>query len=249
MKKNCVAVLLAAGSGKRMQSSTAKQFMLLGDKPLIWYALWTIEQSEIIDRCILVTGENDIEYVQKEIVERYHFEKVSDVVAGGSERWESVANVIAPVNGANYLQKDCYVFIHDGARPFLTEEILRDTYHDVEKYGACVAAVPSKDTVKISNEEGFAENTPDRKNVWIVQTPQVFSAELLMRAYESLRQEVSREGKENISVTDDASVIEKYLKHPVKMTMSSYKNIKITTPEDIQIAELFCRENDYNAGK
>lgn len=244
MKKHCVAVLLAAGSGKRMQSSTAKQFMLLQGKPLIWYALQTIEQSQIIDHCILVTGENDIEYVQKEIVERYHFEKVSDIVAGGSERWESVANVIAPINGRNYLPKDCYVFIHDGARPFLSEQILRDTYHDVERYGACVAAVPSKDTVKISNEEGFAEATPDRKNVWIVQTPQVFTASTAVKAYRCLRREVSIQGKENISVTDDASVIEKYLKQPVKMTMASYKNIKITTPEDINIAEIFCREKE-----
>ena len=98
MKKHCTAVILAAGSGKRMQSSTAKQFMLLDGKPLIWYALHAVENSDIIDQCILVTGAHDIDYVRREIVEYYGFHKVVHILAGGSERWESVANVIAPLD-------------------------------------------------------------------------------------------------------------------------------------------------------
>lgn len=241
MKKYCTAIILAAGSGKRMQSNTAKQFMLLNGKPLIWYSLNAVEHSEIIDQCILVTGQSDIEYVRKEIVEKYGFRKVTQIVSGGSERWESVANVIAPVNGESYLCEDGYVFIHDGARPFLTEKILSDTYADVVKYGACVAATPSKDTVKLSDAEGFSLETPDRRNVWIVQTPQVFANVYAIEAYTCLRREAQQEGKESICVTDDAGVIEKYLGKPIKMTLSSYRNLKVTTPEDIWIAEIFSR--------
>ncbi|MGN0420031.1 MAG: 2-C-methyl-D-erythritol 4-phosphate cytidylyltransferase [Acetatifactor sp.] len=244
MKKHCTAVILAAGSGKRMQSSTAKQFMLLDGKPLIWYALHAVENSDIIDQCILVTGAHDIDFVRREIVEYYGFHKVVHILAGGSERWESVANVIAPLDGSCYLPKDGYVFIHDGARPFLTEKILRDTFADAVQYGACVAAVPSKDTVKISDSDGFALNTPDRRNVWIVQTPQVFLNAYAMEAYECLRKDVQRRGKEQITVTDDASVVEQYLDKTVKMTVSSYRNIKITTPEDICIADIFCHQKE-----
>lgn len=242
MKKHCTAVILAAGSGKRMQSNTAKQFMLLNGKPLIWYALNVVEKSDLIDQCILVTGERDIEYVRREIVEHYGFRKVTYIVAGGSERWESVANVIAPLDENSYLPSEGYVFIHDGARPFLTEKILQDTYFDAVKYGASVAAVPSKDTVKISDMDGFAMNTPDRRNVWIVQTPQVFENKLAIEAYGCLRKDVVGRGKERITVTDDASVVEQYLQKRIKMTLSSYENLKITTPEDISIAEFLCRK-------
>ena len=235
-KKKCTAVILAAGSGSRMKSNVAKQFMLLDGKPLIWYALDTVEQSRIIDDCILVTGEADLAYMQKEIVEKYHFSKVNTIVAGGAERYLSVGNAlqtIADLTG--------YVFIHDGARPFLTEQILEDAYAAVEKYHACVVAVPSKDTIKIADENGFVADTPSRNLVWSIQTPQVFEAGLIVEAYAALREHLPELQKKGIAVTDDAGVVELFTDVKVKLVQGSYTNIKITTPEDMKTAEAFLR--------
>lgn len=240
-KKCCTAIVLAAGSGSRMKSDTAKQFMPLAGKPLVWYSLQVLEQSEIIDDCILVTGESDIPYVRERIVEKYDFRKVSAVVAGGGERWESVCHGLAALS-QKPLNARGYVFIHDGARPLLTEQIIRSTYEAALQYHACAAAVPSKDTVKLADEAGFAVATPDRRRVWTVQTPQVFDACLIIRAYEKLEKKARAEGRENIAVTDDASVVELFTNCPVKMAEGSYQNIKITTPEDLKIAEAFLRQ-------
>lgn len=239
VRKRCTAVVLAAGSGRRMKSNVPKQFMMLDGKPILWYALRTIEQSEIIDDCILVTGAEDISYVTQEIVEKYGFRKVDMVTAGGPERCCSVANAMQILGHGNMRvpNRDGYVFIHDGARPFLTEEILRDTYEAVRKYHACVAAVPSKDTIKLADEEGFAAVTPDRKLVWSVQTPQVFDTELIVGAYKKLREQKDELLRKGIIVTDDASVVEIFTDVKVKLVRASYENIKITTPEDISIAE------------
>ncbi len=244
MKKRCTAIILAAGSGSRMKSTTAKQFMLLGGKPLLWYSLQAVEQSEIIADWILVAGESAIRYVQREIIEKYGFRKVESVVAGGSERWESVGKGLAALQdkAREFPNRDGYVFIHDGARPFLTEEIIRSTFDTVQKYHACVAAVPSKDTIKLADENEFAISTPDRRRVWVVQTPQVFDTELIVKAYTSLWEKAEAVGKENIAVTDDAGVVELFTDCSVKMAESSYRNIKITTPEDLKIAETFLNQ-------
>lgn len=237
--KRCTAIVLAAGSGNRMKSSIAKQFMPLAGKPLIWYALSAVERSGIIDDCILVTGEEDISYVRREIVEGYGFRKVDAVIAGGAERWISVARAMSAV-GRDALRvpnHDGYLFIHDGARPFLTEKILRDTYEAVREYHACVAAVPSKDTVKIADEMGFVADTPARRLLWSIQTPQVFDTRLIVDAYGKLweRREALRE--QGITVTDDAGVVELFTDVKVKLVEASYENIKITTPEDFCLAE------------
>lgn len=238
-KKRCTAIVLAAGSGKRMHSGVAKQFMLVGGKPLIWYSLQAVEQSEIIDDCILVTGAEDIAYVKTEIVEKYGFSKVDAVVAGGCERYESVGNALAVMaaDGMTIPNRDGYVFIHDGARPFLTEEILQNTYEAVQAYRACAAAVPSKDTVKLSDGQGFAAETPDRRSVWNVQTPQAFDTALAVQAYTRLREELPALAGKGIAVTDDAMVVELFTDTRVKLAEGSYRNMKVTTPEDICIAE------------
>lgn len=246
MRKRCTAIVLAAGSGKRMQSNVAKQFMTVAGKPLIWYSLQAVEQSEVIDDCILVTGAEDISYVQREIVEKYGFSKVDVIVAGGRERYESVANAMQALAGEDrpVPNSDGYVFIHDGARPFLTEEILRSTYEAVKVHRACVAAVPSKDTVKIADEEGFASSTPDRRSVWNIQTPQVFETGLAVRAYGKLMQELPRLEAEGVAVTDDAMVVELFTDVRVKLAEGSYRNMKVTTPEDICIAEALLRAGE-----
>lgn len=243
-KKRCTAIVLAAGNGSRMKSSVAKQYMILNGKPLIWYALNAIETSEIIDDCILVTGAGDLDYVRKEIVERYGFHKVVNITAGGAERYLSVGNAIDVLAGDTMKipNREGYVFIHDGARPFLTEEILRNTYEGVQKYHACVAAMPVKDTVKLADEEGFAAFTPDRKLVWAIQTPQVFDTQLIIEAYRKLRSNQEKCTEKGISVTDDAGVVELFTDQKVKLVQGSYQNIKITTPEDISTAKSFLHE-------
>lgn len=244
-KKRCTAIILSAGSGSRMKSNVAKQYMLLKGKPIIWYALNAVECSDIIDECILVTGADDIAYVREEIVEKYGFTKVSAITAGGAERYLSVLNALRIIadRSANGTEADeGYVFIHDGARPFLTEKILEDTYAAVEQYHACVAAVPSKDTIKIADEDGFVAATPDRKQVWSIQTPQVFEERLICSAYEALAAELPRLQEQGITVTDDAGVVELFTDYKVKLVEASYKNIKITTPEDMKTAESFLSE-------
>lgn len=238
-KKRCTAIVLAAGSGSRMKSAVAKQFMLLNGKPLIWYALHAVEESAIIDDCILVTGADDIEYVRTEIVEKYSFTKVDTIIAGGAERYLSVGNALELVAKGEMRipNRDGFIFIHDGARPFLTEKIIRNTYEAVQQFHACVAAMPVKDTVKIADGDGFAATTPERKLVWAVQTPQVFDTALIVGAYARLRNQQDELTRKGIMVTDDASVVELFTEYKVKLVEGSYENIKITTPEDIRIAE------------
>lgn len=239
-KKRCTAILLAAGSGSRMNSSVAKQFMPLDGKPLICYALRAAEESAVIDDCILVTGEADIPYMRHEIVEKYSFHKVNAVIAGGTERCFSVANALRGMEEVLKIpNRDGFVFIHDGARPFLTEDILQRTYDAVRQYNACVAAVPSKDTIKIADGEGFAAMTPDRALLWSIQTPQVFGTELIREAYGKLLEKWEELQRKGLKVTDDAGVVELFTDTKVKLVHASYNNIKITTPEDFAIAESF----------
>lgn len=238
-KKRCTAVILAAGSGSRMKSGTPKQFMPLLGKPLICYALQAVEESDIIDDCILVTGARDLAWVSEEIVRKYHYHKVDTVIAGGDERYASVASAMRLIRSEDMAvpNRDGYVFVHDGARPFLTEKILRDTYEAVQEYGACVSAVRSKDTIKIADEEGFVKETPDRTLVWNMHTPQVFEAKLITEAYAALEENLQELKQKGIHITDDAMVVEYFTNHRVKLVEGAYENMKVTTPEDFAVAE------------
>lgn len=237
--RRCTAIVLSAGSGSRMKSKVAKQYLPLGGRPLICHALQAIQQSSVIDDCVLVTGKEDLEYVQQEIVEKYHFSKVDFCVAGGDERCFSVWNALDAIQKGKLTvpNGDGLVFIHDGARPFLTEEILERTAEAAENFHACVAAVPTKDTVKLADEENFAAETPDRRRVWSVQTPQVFDTKLVIRAYSLLMEQEEKVRRKEIPVTDDAGVVEYFTRERVKLVEGSYRNLKITTPEDLKIAE------------
>ena len=226
-KSYCTAIVLAAGSGKRMGPTTHKQYLLMGGHPVLFYSLRTFQESEFIDEIILVTGKDEQEYCRKEIVDQYGFTKVSRIVEGGAERFNSVWN------GLQVIKRKGYVYIHDGARPFIDEGIIERAYECVCKSDACIAGMPVKDTIKIVNERQRVESTPDRATLWAIQTPQVFLADLLLKAYGKLM-------KQNwIQVTDDAMVVEKMLNHEVQVFTGKYENIKITTPEDLVIAEAF----------
>ena len=234
-KKDCTAIVLSAGQGKRMGTSVQKQYIELQGKPIIYYTLSVFQKSEIIDDIILVVGKDQLKYVQEEIVRKYHFTKVKTVVEGGHERYASVWQGLKAREYDKYYEniQDGYVFIHDGARPFVDEEMLERAYDTVRKYKACVAGVPSKDTIKLINEEQFAVTTPEREYVWAVQTPQVFEKTLIFEAYARLMEE------ECVHVTDDAMVVEQIMLLPVKLFEGAYENIKITTPEDLDIARIF----------
>lgn len=229
-KKRCTAIVLSAGRGKRMQSRTPKQYLMLGDKPVIYYALKTFQDS-FIDEIILVTSKDDIEYCKKNVVEKYGFSKVTKIVAGGKERYHSVYEGIKVA--------DCdYIFIHDGARPFVTEDMLEHAYICVAQYDACVMGMPAKDTIKIADFEGFAKSTPNRDTVWTIQTPQVFSYDLIQRAYSLLIGKEQELLQKSIKITDDAMAVETFTGQKVKLIEGSYSNIKITTPEDLEMADV-----------
>lgn len=240
-KKRCTAIVLAAGSGRRMNSDVAKQYLPLGGRPLIWYALHAIEESSVIDDCVLVAGQEDIlsGYVENEIVKKNGLHKISSIVPGGAERYDSVCNALRAIAKAD--AEGGYVFIHDGARPFLTEDILERCLAEVERSGACVAGMPVKDTIKIADADGYAIQTPDRNRLWQIQTPQVFETALITQAYERLMREKESLLAAGVKITDDAGVVELLMDRPVKLVEGSYRNIKVTTPEDIVVAEALLR--------
>lgn len=227
------AIVLAAGQGKRMQSSVHKQYLLIKGKPVLYYSLKAFEES-IIDDIVLVVGEGEEDFCRKEILDKYGFRKIRAVVCGGKERYHSVAYGIRTINW-----KCEYIFIHDGARPFIDHEIIKRVFAAVKQFKACVVGMPVKDTIKIADEKDFVANTPDRSLIWQIQTPQVFKRQLIAAAYEKLLAEEKDLLAEGVKVTDDAMVVEYFMSVPVKLVQGSYQNIKITTPEDLKIAEIF----------
>ena len=242
MKKTfCTAIVLAAGSGKRMGTRIAKQYLEIDGKPLLYYTLLAFERSPQIDKIILTVGsEEQISYCQETILRPYGFQKVASVITGGKERYDSVWMGLKAVK--ENLPKEAaegIVFIHDGARPMVSEDILERCFQDAQKYNACVAAVPVKDTIKIADENGFAETTPRRDRVWQVQTPQTFSFGLIYDAYARLAEQKDTLAGKGIKITDDAMVVETFTDHQVKLTEGSYRNLKVTTPEDLPLAEKY----------
>ncbi|MDO4293082.1 MAG: 2-C-methyl-D-erythritol 4-phosphate cytidylyltransferase [Eubacteriales bacterium] len=242
-KKFCTAIVLAAGQGRRMGTRTAKQYLEIGGRPLLYYTLYAFEQSPLIDSIVLAVGdESQVDFCRESIIGAYHLKKVDKIVLGGRERYHSVQNALQAIRNDFPAKAHAgYVFIHDGARPVLESGLLRRCYEDVCRYGACVAAVPAKDTVKIADEEGFAVSTPRRDRVWQVQTPQTFSFPLIEEAYAALIREEEALLAKGVRITDDAMAVETFTDRKVKLTEGSYENIKVTTPEDLTLAEAFLR--------
>lgn len=234
-KIKTTAIVLAGGRGTRMNSKTPKQYLDICGKPVLYYSLKAFEDSEV-QEIILVTGKDDLDYCRTQIVEKYGLHKVSAIVEGGRERYDSV------YNGLKLAGSSDYVLIHDGARPFLTQQIISDNILAVQTKNACVTGVPSKDTVKLSDGQGCVADTPDRSRVWIVQTPQTFAVPVIREAYDKIMQ------MDCAHVTDDAMVVETALGLPVYFVMGDYRNIKITTPEDLKVAQVFVEDfvESYN---
>lgn len=235
----CTAVMLAAGMGLRMGGNIRKQFIMLGGMPMFLHSIRRMQKSPCISDIIVMAHEDDVETVRKYLEEYGYTEKLRRIAAGGKERVHSVAN------GLEAIDWPCdYVFIHDCARPFLDQETIYRLYETVRKTGACVAGVPTKDTVKIVDRDCNVSSTPNRDSVWIVQTPQVFSFELIRDAHRKALGKEDYLKSRGIILTDDAMVAEYAADCRARMVMSSYRNIKITTPEDLIIGEAFLREKE-----
>jgi len=222
------AIVLAAGSGSRMGLDVKKQYLMMENKPLVFYALDTFQRSRV-DEIILVVSPGDEAYAKEEIVDKYSLTKVSRIVPGGKERYDSVYEGLKAADGD-------YVLIHDGARAFVTEEIILRAMEDVKVSKANVVAVPVKDTIKLSDKDGYVADTIDRSRAWSIQTPQSFSLSLIKGAYEkALKGDTS-------GITDDAMIIEKMTDCRVKFVEGSYDNIKVTTVEDIALGEIILKK-------
>ncbi|MCR5310620.1 MAG: 2-C-methyl-D-erythritol 4-phosphate cytidylyltransferase [Lachnospiraceae bacterium] len=222
-----IGIIVAAGKGTRFGGDLPKQFTEVGGHPLLFYSL-KVMQDSFLDEIIVVTGEDWVDFTERELVEKFSFSKVSRVIRGGKERSDSVYAGLAAVEDP----AGSFVYIHDGARPMLDEGILSRVREGVIKYGAVIASVPSKDTVKIV-KDGLVIDTPDRSTVQIVQTPQAFRADELTAAYDRMF------ASGTMSLTDDAGVMEKYGNSKVYTALGDYKNIKVTTAEDLKVAEQY----------
>ncbi len=218
------ALIPAAGMGRRMGQKVAKQFLPLGDKPMLAHTLLVFQRAAGVDEIIPILSKEDMESCLRDIIELYHITKVRTLVVGGKERQDSV------MNGLEKLEKDAsVVLVHDGVRPFVTEGMIQESI-DHAKKGQCVAVgVPLKDTVKEVDDNHLVRHTLERSRLWAIQTPQTFPVKVLKRAYvESYHHKVYG--------TDDAMLVER-TGVPVRIIMGSYENIKITTPEDLILAE------------
>ena len=222
-----VSIILSAGRGKRMGSDTPKQYLELNGKPVLYYSIKAFSDSSV-DSIIIVTGSADIDYVRSSIVDKYAFNKVSAIVAGGNERYDSVYNGLteAQSQGADY------VMIHDGARAFTSQETITACMDNVLATGACIAGMPVTDTIKVVDDSSIIVGTPLRSTLWMAQTPQCFEANLAYTSYKTMIESGVPAG-----ITDDAQVVEMYGGVDSVMVKASYDNIKITTPTDLIIGQ------------
>jgi 2-C-methyl-D-erythritol 4-phosphate cytidylyltransferase len=223
-----IAIIPAGGSGKRMQGSLSKQYLLLNGIPVLAHTLMVFQCTPMIHDVLLVVPAGDIEFVIKTIIEKYGVSKVSQVLPGGKERQDSVKKGLDAA-GDDY----DVVVIHDGVRPFISEELIRLSVLEACMEEAVTTGVPVKDTVKMVDQGGWIMETLSRNRLWLTQTPQAFKREVIKEAYRSAYDD-------HFYGTDDASLVER-IGVRVKMLRGSYENIKITTQEDLLFAEGFMK--------
>lgn len=223
------AIILAAGKGNRMHSEVPKQFLEIDGKPVLYYSLKVFEESSV-DDIVLVTSKDDITYCKEQIIGKYHFNKVRTIVKGGTERYWSVKNGLIAAKDSEY------VLIHDAARPCIGKDIIECSIIEVMQNGSCTVGMPVKDTIKVVDSNNYGIDTPSRDTLWQIQTPQCFRYEEIIEAYEKM------ERAKDTDITDDTMIMERYLGIKTKVILGDYRNIKITTPEDLNIAEIFLRK-------
>jgi 2-C-methyl-D-erythritol 4-phosphate cytidylyltransferase len=227
--ENVVAIIVAGGFGKRMTTSIAKQYLLLNGIPILSHTIMRFEEASSVNDIILVVPPGDSEYVQRSIVEKFDISKVRHVREGGSQRQDSVRNGLAMVDNG-----DGIVLIHDGARPFITPDLIDRSVERAKESSALVVGIPASDTVKSVEERNCIKKTLKRESIWLAQTPQVFRVDIIKKAYE-------RAYHEGFYGTDDAEVVER-MGISVEIMRGSSSNIKITTPEDLVLGEFLMRK-------
>lgn len=228
-KPECCAIIVAAGNSTRM-GSISKQLMPLCDIPVIIRTISAFENSEIIDNIVIVCRQEDISLISG-YIKKYKLKKVFKIVKGGSTRQQSVE---AGIREAKITAE--YFAIHDGARPLITEQEITASVKDCIKYKASALAVPVKDTIKIIGHDNFIKSTPQRSLLWAVQTPQVFERNLYLKALEKAK-------NENMDYTDDCQLVE-HIGTKVHLCTGTYTNIKLTTLEDVYIAESILKSRE-----
>lgn len=218
------ALILAAGRGRRMGTAESKPYLLLAGEPIVCHTLRVFERSPFIDEIVLVAGKDELALARSSVVDPFQFRKISTVVAGGIKRQDSVWEGLRAIRG------DCeVVMVHDGVRPFISEQLLEDTGRAAESFGAVTVAVPVKDTIKTVSPQGQVLKTLDRSTLWAIQTPQAFRRAILEKAFQKAIDD-------GFYATDDAALVER-LGERVTIVEGSYENIKITTPEDLVLGE------------
>ena len=214
-------IIVAAGAGQRMGDD--KMFLTLAGKPLIAWSLDTCHSYEPITQIVLVLNNSNIDRGKK-LAAGNNWTKLTGICTGGTRRQDSVKA------GLKHLDSCDWIIVHDGARPFLTIDLLREGIESARKTGAAVAAVPVKDTIKLVDDNNIVKTTLERQQLWIAQTPQVFRSDIITTAYANIDDDV----------TDDAMLVEK-MGYDISLYTGSYSNIKITTPEDMVIAEIIAK--------
>jgi len=216
---------VAAGRGERM-GGVDKLFAPIADKPVLTRVIDTFQRCESVDQIVVVVSVENLELCQQLVAEQ-RWSKVNEVCLGGERRQDSVAA------GLGRLDHCHWVVIHDGARPLVTVDLIERGLEAVRETGAAVAALPVTDTIKIADNDKIVQETPLRQNLWAVQTPQVFRFDILTRAYQQA----------TVEVTDDAALVER-LGYKIKLYVGAYDNIKITTPDDLVLAEALWQKHE-----
>lgn len=224
-KRQVTVVVAAAGSGRRFGSAKPKQFTALCGIPILAHTLTRLDGFACVDRIAVSVPEAYVDSVWADMVEKYHIKKVTQVTAGGADRQQSVYRALCALPGDTDI-----VLIHDGARPFVTERTVRETAARAAEGFAAVAGIKATDTVKLTDANGQVIDTPDRSTVWAAQTPQGFAYKTILHAHE-------RAAEEGFTGTDDAVLVERFRLAPVVMVPGDANNLKITTPEDVILAE------------
>lgn len=232
MNRKVSVLIPAAGSGSRMgHRRTKKPYLQLLEKPILTHTISVFDQNPVVDTIHVIVNPSDFELCQSIAIVPYGFQKVTNLIPGGETRQDSV------FNGLQSLPSDAdFVIVHDGVRPFVTDDIIDSCLEAAEEWGAAVAAVPVKDTIKVADADGFIVDTLNRSRLWAVQTPQSFRKDLLLKAHQRARQA-------RLNVTDDATLVEQ-LGFRVRLIAGSHRNLKVTTAEDLLIAETLSTVED-----
>lgn len=228
MRERIIAIVPSAGAGMRFGAN--KPFYLLFDKPLVIWSLEVLEEVDLIEEIIPVLKESDMEEGLR-LFESFNLSKIKKIAPGGRERQDSVYNALKLIR-----DKRSLILIHDGARPLIDRDLVTETIKALDGYDGVITGIPVKDTIKevgSSGEDSIVIRTPDRKNLWAIQTPQLFRYGTLLKAYEEAM--IKR-----FYSTDDSALVER-LGGRVRVIMGRYNNIKVTTPEDIAVIEVLSR--------